>query len=430
MAGFDGAGTYVLRYSFVADAAANIKILASRQDQQWNDMATGFNNCLTRDGQGKPANNIDWNNHQITNMADGADAHSAATVGQVTDITARGGGGANPIVNPQFQIWQRPFTSAGPPAYIDVPAAGAYVADHWYLYRDGGTGSTRAYAIDGDVGNPFGTSVAISRVAGDTHTENMRFRQVIETVESEKITGFQNHDWGGSHAATVFSCYLKRGLNLPTTNIYLIIHSNATEDASPTNAGWVAEVTNVISSTLLDTVQYTRFDVSLQSDFTNTQSVMVEVVITDPSATAGADDSVSITACKIDQYASGDNDEPSPYAPNPYVIDFLRCQRYYTVLGGGAINSIQWAGACFGGQTMSHPITLPVPMLKAPSASKTGTFAVTGVMPGGSPAILTANNTVVHLRSNGNCSGAVAAFGSWNANDTAAAVVLLAECDH
>src|SRR5215471_14220958 len=145
MAGFDGAGNYVLRYNFVTDAANGIKILASRQDQMWSDMAGGFGNCLTRDGQGKPSGNLDWNAKQINNMADGTDIHDAATVGQVEVITARGGGGTNLVVNPVFQIWQR-----GTPRVLT--GAGGYSADHWYLRRASAANSTTATAVVNDAG--------------------------------------------------------------------------------------------------------------------------------------------------------------------------------------------------------------------------------------------------------------------------------------
>lgn len=59
MAGFNGLGVYTNLYNWVQDAVNGIKILASKQDQQWAVVATAFNNCLTRDAQGKPTANFD-----------------------------------------------------------------------------------------------------------------------------------------------------------------------------------------------------------------------------------------------------------------------------------------------------------------------------------------------------------------------------------
>jgi hypothetical protein len=49
---FNGSGVFNVVYTFVTDAANGIKILASRQDTQWADVATnGLTNCVTKDGQ-------------------------------------------------------------------------------------------------------------------------------------------------------------------------------------------------------------------------------------------------------------------------------------------------------------------------------------------------------------------------------------------
>jgi hypothetical protein len=67
---FNGSGTWSRLYSWVADAAANIDITASRMDADANDMASnGFDNCLTRDGQGQPNTTIPWNGQGINNIA-------------------------------------------------------------------------------------------------------------------------------------------------------------------------------------------------------------------------------------------------------------------------------------------------------------------------------------------------------------------------
>lgn len=71
MAGWNGAGVYDLRYTFVNDALAGIKILASRQDAMWNDLKIGIQNCLTLDGQNSPTQDINLNSHKITNLAAG-----------------------------------------------------------------------------------------------------------------------------------------------------------------------------------------------------------------------------------------------------------------------------------------------------------------------------------------------------------------------
>lgn len=58
MAGWDGNGLFTFTYNWVNDAANGIPITASRMDGQFNDAVSGFDNCLTRDNQGKPSANL------------------------------------------------------------------------------------------------------------------------------------------------------------------------------------------------------------------------------------------------------------------------------------------------------------------------------------------------------------------------------------
>jgi hypothetical protein len=70
MAGWNGSGTFSLPYSWTADQAAGINILASRMDTQFDTVATaGFGNTLTRDGQGQPSANLPMNGYKHTGAA-------------------------------------------------------------------------------------------------------------------------------------------------------------------------------------------------------------------------------------------------------------------------------------------------------------------------------------------------------------------------
>lgn len=68
---FDGNGNWISNFSAVADRDANIKILASRFDNIFiADIATSFENCLTKDTQVKPTQNFNANNYRVINVAD------------------------------------------------------------------------------------------------------------------------------------------------------------------------------------------------------------------------------------------------------------------------------------------------------------------------------------------------------------------------
>jgi hypothetical protein len=51
MAGFNGIGIFVRAYNWVQDKANAIPITASRMDTEFDGIATGLSNCITRDGQ-------------------------------------------------------------------------------------------------------------------------------------------------------------------------------------------------------------------------------------------------------------------------------------------------------------------------------------------------------------------------------------------
>jgi hypothetical protein len=70
---FDGNGTFQRIMNWVQDAATGIKIKADRHDQQDDDLAAGLTNCITKDGQTQPTNNIPMNGKKIVNLGDPTD---------------------------------------------------------------------------------------------------------------------------------------------------------------------------------------------------------------------------------------------------------------------------------------------------------------------------------------------------------------------
>lgn len=67
---FDGSGNYVVLAPPVFPAITGQPIVASYYNQQINDIAAGLSLCITRDGQGKPTADIDWNGKDLTNVSD------------------------------------------------------------------------------------------------------------------------------------------------------------------------------------------------------------------------------------------------------------------------------------------------------------------------------------------------------------------------
>lgn len=80
---FNGAGVFTQLYNWSTDKVNAVLVTASRFQSTYDDMATAFTNCMTRDGQSPPTANIPMGGFKLTGLANGAAAQDAATVGQV-----------------------------------------------------------------------------------------------------------------------------------------------------------------------------------------------------------------------------------------------------------------------------------------------------------------------------------------------------------
>lgn len=96
MGGWNGSGVFSKTYSWIADAANGIKILASRHDQNDNDFTSGINNCLTKDGQNAATSDLPMGGNKHTNVSVATARNQYLTMGQFQDnggksYTATGG---------------------------------------------------------------------------------------------------------------------------------------------------------------------------------------------------------------------------------------------------------------------------------------------------------------------------------------------------
>ena len=88
--GFDGSGNFLREMNWTADAAAGIKILASRHDTEDENFRRGLSLVLCRDGQGGPTADINWNGKKITNLAHPTNPTDACTRQYVDGIRTFG----------------------------------------------------------------------------------------------------------------------------------------------------------------------------------------------------------------------------------------------------------------------------------------------------------------------------------------------------
>lgn len=83
---WNGSGIFNRLYSWTADKAAGLNIIASRMDTDTDDITgNGFSNCLTRDGQGFATANLPMAGFRHTNVGTGVARTDYAALGQMQD---------------------------------------------------------------------------------------------------------------------------------------------------------------------------------------------------------------------------------------------------------------------------------------------------------------------------------------------------------
>lgn len=116
---WNGSGVFSRLYSWVTDASNSIPITASRMDSDTNDIVTGLNNCLTRDGQATPTTNLPMAGYRHTGAANGQARSDYATVAQLQD------GGP---------VWLTGVTGTDTITATVTPAFGSYTAGQSFRF--------------------------------------------------------------------------------------------------------------------------------------------------------------------------------------------------------------------------------------------------------------------------------------------------------
>lgn len=90
--GFDGNGNWTSPFYPIQDRDNGIAILASKfQTLIQTNLKESFENCITRDGAGKPTTNINWNGNKITNLQNGTSSADAVNKSQLDTKVSKSG---------------------------------------------------------------------------------------------------------------------------------------------------------------------------------------------------------------------------------------------------------------------------------------------------------------------------------------------------
>lgn len=153
---FNGSGVFNRIYNWVNDKANGYKITASRMDGEFDGIATGLSNCITKDGQTTISANIPFSTYKITGLGSGTARTDAINVGQVQDN----------------QFLYLGLTSGSADAYTlaPSPAITAYAATQQFTAKINATNlTTTPYLQLSAIANP--TTTAVIKKLSATKTE-------------------------------------------------------------------------------------------------------------------------------------------------------------------------------------------------------------------------------------------------------------------
>lgn len=86
---FDGNGNWIPEFSAKEDRDAGVKILASRFDDVFQqDLKESFEKCLTNDGQSRPLQDFNFNNHKGINVADPETENDVVNLRKLNNVLA------------------------------------------------------------------------------------------------------------------------------------------------------------------------------------------------------------------------------------------------------------------------------------------------------------------------------------------------------
>lgn len=190
---FNGSGTFVRLFNWVADRGNGIKVRADRMDDEMDGFAAGISNCIARDGQTTVTADIPLNNKKITGLGDATGAAHAMNR-QASDarfVRNPNSLGANETAVDDADIW----------SFWDTSASANKPIAH----------SNLKYAL----GFPAGTKMLFAQTAAPTGwtKDTTHNNKALRIVSGDAASG------GSTPFTTVFAARSIARANLPNITL-------------------------------------------------------------------------------------------------------------------------------------------------------------------------------------------------------------------
>jgi len=256
---------------------------------------------------------------------------------------------SNPVLNSNFNVWQRGTSLSG------IASGNNYTADRWIAYASSANATISRQATGDTTNLPnIQYSARIQRNSGSTATGQINFTNPFETVNSIPLAG----------QTITLSMYLRAGANFSATSNQLVVQLNpgTGTDQNP-YSGYSGSLSAVVNSTATLTTTWQRFTFTGTVPVTATEMSVQTIFY--PSGTAGANDYYEITGVQINVGSLA-----LPYRPNGQTqqAELAACQRYYWRSTAAEIYSPFGQGYAISTTNGQMYVQMPVQMRVRPTS--------------------------------------------------------------
>jgi hypothetical protein len=215
----------------------------------------------------------------------------------------------NRLINGAVAINQR---NGGAAVTVTTSTSGTFGPDRFYGYTGTGSLWQTQRVSTGNLDFPFANR--IQRIAGQTSTSAIFWRQIIETNNCSDLAG----------QTVTFSFFATAGANYSGGAVTVSVFSgNAADQGTVSlNTGAWTSLASVVNSTFTPTTTRTRYT------FTGTVGASAQEIAVglnwSGSGTAGANDFIDITGIQLEEGSTA-----TSFDYRPYGTELALCQRYF-----------------------------------------------------------------------------------------------------